>query len=164
MRWLGSSRYTATGADQVGLQVVAYLQVIMLQQVDSLTSHALTNSIAPAESMTAIVLILLAAAVKAMRNWSKRLSQSRLTLQTDSFDLTLQTKQPSSLQELPPHEQQGVDENGNSNDDDGRIPSTSERPQFWSVCRTWFSWKYVFWSSENAKEKTNDCIPTQIQE
>jgi hypothetical protein len=33
-------------------------------------------------------------------------------------------------QELPPQEQPGADDYGNSNDDDGRIPSTLERPQF----------------------------------
>ena len=88
------------------------------------------NSTVPAESMIGIVLILLVAAAKAIRNLSKRRFPSHLTLQTDSFDLHLQTKQHSSQQESPQHEQPGVDEHGNSNDDDGRIPSALERPQF----------------------------------
>jgi hypothetical protein len=102
----------------------------MLQQVVSLMNHAWTNSIVPVESMTAIVLILLAAAVKAMRSWSKRRWPSHLTLQTDSFDLHLQTKQHSSQQESVLQQQRGDDEDGNSNDDDGRIPTALERPQF----------------------------------
>ena len=88
------------------------------------------NSTVPAESMIGIVLILLVAAAKAIRNLSKRRFPSHLTLQTDSFDLHLQTKQHSSQQESPQQEQPGVDEHGNSNDDDGRIPSALERPQF----------------------------------
>ena len=129
MRCLGSSRFTVIGAAQIGLQAVAYLQVIMLQQVDSLTNHALTNLTAHAESMTVIALILLAAVVKAMRHWSKRLSRYRLTLQTDSFDLQLQTKPPSSPQESLQQQQLGDDEDGNCNDDHGRIPSTYQRPK-----------------------------------
>lgn len=93
-------------------------------------NHVSIDSIVHAESMTAIVLILLAAAVKAMRNWSRRRFPSHLTLQTDSFDLHLQTKQHSSQQESLLQLQRGDDEDGNSNDDDGRIPTTSERPQF----------------------------------
>ena len=89
-----------------------------------------TNLTAHAESMTVIVLILLAAAVKGIRHLSRRHFPSHLTLQTDSFDLHLQTKPPSSLQESQQQEQQGDDEDGNSNDDDGRISSTSERSQF----------------------------------
>ena len=130
MRCLESSRFTAIGAAQIGLQAVAYLQVITLLQVDSLTNHALTNLTAHAESMTVIALILLAAVVKAMRHWSKRLSQYRLTLQTESFNLQLQTKQHSLLQESLQQEQQGDDENGNGNDDDGGISSTLERTHF----------------------------------
>jgi hypothetical protein len=72
----------------------------------------------------------MAAAGKAIQRLFKRRFPSHLTLQTDSFDLHLQTKQHSSQQELPQQEQQGVDENGNSNEDDGRIPAASERPQF----------------------------------
>ena len=91
---------------------------------------ALTNSTVPAESMTVIALILLGAAVKAIRHLSKRRFPSHLTLQTDSFDLHLQTKQLSSQQELPQLEKPGDDENGRSTDDDGRIPTTDQRPQF----------------------------------
>jgi len=80
--------------------------------------------------MIGIVLILLAAAVKAIRSLSKRHFPSHLTLQTDSFDLHLQTKQLSSQQESLQQEQQGVDEHGNSDNDDGRIPPATERPQF----------------------------------
>ena len=88
------------------------------------------NSTVPAESMTVIVLILVAAAGKAIQRLFKRRFPSHLTLQTDSFDLHLQTKQHLSPQESLQQEQQGDDENGNSDDDDGRIPSTLERPQF----------------------------------
>ena len=88
----------------------------------SLTAHA--------ESMTVIVLILLVAARKVIRLLSKRHFPSHLTLQTDSFDLHLQTKQHLSQQELLQLEQQGDDNHGNSNDDNGRIPSTDQRPQF----------------------------------
>ena len=89
-----------------------------------------TNLTAHAESMTVIVLILLGAAVKAIRHLSRRHFPSHLTLQTDSFDLHLQTKQHSSQQESLLLEQQGDDEDGRSTDDDGRIPSTDQRPQF----------------------------------
>jgi len=88
------------------------------------------NSTVPVESMTVIVLILVGAAVKAIRSLSKRLSLSRLTLQTDSSTLHLQIKPHSSQLELQQLEQPGVDENGKCNDDDGRIPSTDQRPQF----------------------------------
>jgi len=88
------------------------------------------NSIVPAESMTVIVLILVGAAVKGIRHLFKRRFPSHLTLQTDSFDLHLQTKQLSSQQESQQLEQPGVDENGRCNNDNGRIPSTDQRPQF----------------------------------
>lgn len=93
-------------------------------------NHAWINSIVHAESMTVIVLILMAAAAKVMRNWLRRLSQSRLTLQTDSFALTLQTKPPLSLQESQQQQQHGGDEDGNSDNDDGRISQSSKRPDF----------------------------------
>ena len=84
-------------------------------------SPALTNWTVHAESMTVIALILVVAARKVIRLLSKRHFPSHLTLQTDSFDLHLQTKQHLSQQELPQQEQQGDDENGNSHDDNGRI-------------------------------------------
>lgn len=87
------------------------------------------NSIVPAESMTVIVLILVGAAVKAIRSLSKRLSLSRLTLQTDSSTLHLQIKPHLSQQELQQLEQPGDDENDRSKNDDGRIPSTDQRPK-----------------------------------
>jgi len=93
-------------------------------------NHASINSIVHAESMTVIVLILVAAAVKGIRHLSKRLSLSRLTLQTDSSTLHLQIKPHSSQQELLQHEQQGDDENGRSTDDDGRIPAADPRTHF----------------------------------
>ena len=87
------------------------------------------NSIVPAESMTVIVLILVGAAVKAIRSLSKRLSLSRLTLQTDSSTLHLQIK-PHSLQlESQQLEQPGDDENDRSTNDNGRIPSANQRPK-----------------------------------
>ena len=88
------------------------------------------NSIVHAESMTVIALILVGAAVKAIRNLSKRLSKSRLILETDSLTLNWQTQQHSSQQESQQHEQQGDDEDGRSDDDNGRIPPTNQRPQF----------------------------------
>jgi len=93
-------------------------------------NHVLTNWTVDAEIMTAIVLILVGAVVKAMRLLSKRLSKSRLILETDSLTLNWQTKQHSLPLESQQQEQQGEDDHGNSNDDDGRIPSTLERPQF----------------------------------
>lgn len=93
-------------------------------------NHVLTNLTAHVETMTVIALILVGALAKAMRILSKRLSKSRLILETDSLTLNWQTKQHSLQQELPQQEQQGDDEDGNSNDDDGRIPATLERPQF----------------------------------
>lgn len=87
------------------------------------------NSIVPAETMIGTALILLVVLRKAILNSLKRLSKSRLTLETESFDLTLQTKQPSSQQESPQHELGGTDD-GTSNDDDGRIPSTGQRPKW----------------------------------
>ena len=120
----------ATGAVLIGLQAETYLQVITLQQGVNSMNHVLTNSIVPAESTIAIALILMAAVVKAIRHLSKRLSLSRLTLQTDSSTLHLQIKPHSSLQESLQQEPQGDDEHGNSDDDDGGIPSTLERPQF----------------------------------
>ena len=88
------------------------------------------NSIVPAETMIGIALILLAAAVKGIRHLSKRLSLSRLTLETESSTLHLQIKPHSSQQELLQQEQQGDDEYGRSENDDGRIPTTDKRPQF----------------------------------
>ena len=93
-------------------------------------SDAWINSIVHAESMTVIVLILVAAVVKAMRNWLRRLSLSRLTLETDSSTLHLQIQPHLSQQESQQHQQQGDDDYGNSDDDNGRIPTTPERPQF----------------------------------
>ena len=93
-------------------------------------SPVLTNSTVPAESMTVIVLILVAAAAKGIRHLFKRRFPSHLTLQTDSFDLTLQTKQPSLQQESLQRDQQGDDDHGNSNDDDGGISSTNQRAHF----------------------------------
>ena len=90
---------------------------------------ALTNSTVPAESMTVIVLIVVAAAAKAIRHLFKRRFPSHLTLQTDSFDLHLQTKQHLSQQESQLQEQPGVDENGRCNNDDGGIPSADKRPK-----------------------------------
>jgi len=89
-----------------------------------------TNLTAHAESMTVIVLILLVAARKVIRLLSNRHFPSHLTLQTDSFDLHLQTKPPSSQQELLQLEQQGDDEDGRSTNDDGRIPAVTERTHF----------------------------------
>ena len=93
-------------------------------------SDAWINSIVHAESMTVIVLILLAAAAKGIRHLSKRLSLSRLTLETESSTLHLQIQPHLSQQESQQQDQQGDDEHGNSNDDNGRIPSTSKRPEF----------------------------------
>ena len=93
-------------------------------------NHVLTNSTAHAESMIVIALILLGAAVKAIRHLSKRRFPSHLTLQTDSFGLHLQTKQHLSQQELQQQDKQGDDEDGTSDNDDGRIPQFIERPQF----------------------------------
>ena len=92
-------------------------------------NHVLTNSIVPAESMTVIVLILVGAVVKAIRSLSKRLSLSRLTLQTDSSTLHLQIKPHSSQLESQLLEQQGDAENDRSTNDNGRIPSTDQRPK-----------------------------------
>lgn len=87
------------------------------------------SSTVPAESMTVIVLILVAAAGKAIQRLFKQRFPSHLTLQTDSFDLHLQTKQLSSQQELLQLEQPGVDEDGNSDNDDGRILAAAQRPK-----------------------------------
>lgn len=84
------------------------------------------NSIVPADSTIGTVLILVVAVVEAIRRSLRRLSKSRLTLSTESFDLTLQTKQHSLQQELLPRDQGGQD-NGRSNDDDGRILDTNQR-------------------------------------
>ena len=89
-------------------------------------SPVLTNLTAHAETMTVTALILLGVLAKAMKNLSKRLSQSRLTLETDSFGLTLQTKQASLPQESQPHDQGGNDD-GHRDNDDGRISSTHQR-------------------------------------
>ena len=119
-----------TGAVQIGQQVETLEHLSISLKAVNLMNLVEINSIVPVESMIGIVLILVAAAVKAIRNLSKRLSLSRLTLETDSLTLNLQTQQHLSLQELPQQDQQGDDENGNSDDDDGRIPTTLERPQF----------------------------------
>ena len=92
-------------------------------------NHAWTNLTVPAEITTGTVLILLAVVVKGMRNLFARLSKSRLTLETDSFALTLQTPQDSSPQELAPHDLGGNDD-GRSKDDDGGIPATHQRPKW----------------------------------
>jgi hypothetical protein len=87
------------------------------------------NSTVPVETMIGTALILLVALRKVILNSLRRLSKSRLTLETESFDLTLQTKQHSSQQELPLLEQGGNDD-GTSNDDNGRISGTGERPKW----------------------------------
>ena len=87
------------------------------------------NSTVPVETMIGTALILLVALRKAIRNLSKRLSKSQLTLETDSFGLTLQTKPHSSPQESQPHDQGGNDD-GPSNNDNGRISGTGERPKW----------------------------------
>lgn len=114
----------------IGLLAVAYLHKSIEQKVDSLMNHASINSIVDAESMTVIALIVVGVLAKAIRNLSKRLSKSQLTLETDSLTLSWQTPPPSLPPELPQQEQQGDDEDGRSTDDDGRIPSTNQRPQF----------------------------------
>jgi hypothetical protein len=87
------------------------------------------NSIVPVETMIGTALILLVALRKVILNSLRRLSRSRLTLETDSFDLTLQTKQHSSQQESQPHEQGGND-NATSDNDDGRIPCSNQRSKW----------------------------------
>ena len=89
-----------------------------------------TNLTAPVEGMTVIVLILVVVARKVIQILLGRRFPSHLTLQTDSFDLHLQTKQHLSQQELQQQEQQGDDEDGRSTDDDGRIPPTNQRSHF----------------------------------
>lgn len=93
---------------------------------------ALTNLTVPAETMIGTALILLGVAVKVMRNLSKRLSQSRLTLETDSFALIMQTQQDLSPQESPPLELDlsGGNDNGRSENEHGGIPPTSQRPKW----------------------------------
>lgn len=95
----------------------------------TLVSLALIHSIVPADSMTVTVLILLGAAVEAIRRSLKRLSKSRLTLTTESFDLTLQTKQLSS-QLGSQLQEPGGEDNGRSNDDDGRILDANQRTKW----------------------------------
>ena len=93
-------------------------------------NHASINSIVDAESMTVIALILVGVLAKGIKNLSKRLSKSRLILETDSLTLNWQTQQHSLQQESQQQEQQGDDENGRSDDDNGRISPTNQRPQF----------------------------------
>ena len=88
------------------------------------------NSTAHAESMTVIVLILVVAARKVIQLLSKRHFPSHLTLQTDSFDLHLQTKQHLSQQESPQQEQQGADEDGRSENDNGGISPINQRTKW----------------------------------
>ena len=57
------------------------------------------NSIVGVESMTGIALIVVAVLVKVIRNLLKRLSKSRLILETDSLTLNWQTQQHSLQQE-----------------------------------------------------------------
>jgi len=92
--------------------------------------HVLTNWTVPVEIMTMTVLIVVGVLVKAIRNLSKRLLRSQIILETDSLTLSYQTPPSSLQQELRQQEQQGVDENGNSDDDNGRIPQSPQRPQF----------------------------------
>lgn len=93
-------------------------------------NHASINWIVDAESMTVIVLIVVGVLAKGIRNLSKRLSKSHLILETDSLTLNWQIQQPLSQQELQQQEQQGVDEDGRSKNDNGRIPKSPKRPQF----------------------------------
>ena len=92
----------------------------------TLVSLALIHSIVPADSTIGTVLLLLVVVGEVIRRSLKRLSKSRLTLSTESFDLTLQTKQLSSRQELPQQEPGGED-NGRSTNDNGRILDTNQR-------------------------------------
>lgn len=119
-----------TGAGLIGLRAVAYLPNNIEQKVDSLMNHASINSIVDVENMTVIVLIVGGVLAKVIRNLSKRLSKSQLILETDSLTLNWQTQPPLSPQELQPQEPQGVDEDGRSTNDDGRISESSKRPQF----------------------------------
>ena len=95
----------------------------------TLVNLASMHSIAPAETTIGTVLILLVAVEEVIRRSLKRLSKSRLTLSTESFDLTLQTKQLSLQQELQLQELGGTD-NGRSNDDNGRILDTNQRTKW----------------------------------
>ena len=93
-------------------------------------NHVSIDSIVHAESMTGIVLILVVVAAKATQNWLRRLSLSRLTLETESSTLNLQIQPHLSPQELQRQAQQGDDDHGNSNDDNGRIPEPGKRTHF----------------------------------
>ena len=95
----------------------------------TLVNLASMPSIVPAETTIGTVLILLVAVEEVIRRSLKRLSKSRLTLSTESFDLTLQTKQHSSQQESLQQDPGGKD-NGRSNDDNGRILDTNQRTKW----------------------------------
>lgn len=119
-----------TGAVLIGQQVETLTHLSTKPRAVNLMNLAQINSTVPVESMTVIVLILLGAAVKAIRHLSKRLSLSQLTLETESLTLNLQTQQHLLQQESQQQEQQGSDENGRCNDDDGGIPQFIERPKW----------------------------------
>jgi hypothetical protein len=92
-------------------------------------SPARIKTIAPAESMIGIALILLVVVRKVIQHLSKRLSLSQLTLETESSTLHLQIQPHSSQQELLQQELPGSDNHANSNNDDGRIPAVNQRPK-----------------------------------
>lgn len=106
-------------------------------------NHALMNWTAHAETMTALALILMGVLAKVIRNLSKRLSESRLTLETDSFALTMQTKQ-GLLQRESPLLEQGGNDDGRRDDVNRRIPcldsgnarTNAHAGDPWSVTRT----------------------------
>ena len=93
-------------------------------------NHASINWIVDAESMTVIALIVVGVLVKGIRNLSKRLSKSHLILETDSLTLNWQTQPHLSPQESQLQEQLGVDEDGRSTNDNGRISQSPKRAQF----------------------------------
>ena len=119
----------ATGVAQAG-PMVDQLTLLLTRSKEATSGvHVLMNSIVPVEIMTETVLILVVALVEAMRRLSKRLFRSRLTLETESFALTMQTKPHSSPQELQQPEQGGPD-NGTSNNDARRISDVGQRPKW----------------------------------
>jgi hypothetical protein len=161
-RWTNWFAFTATGAVLIGLQVKMSMRWRTSNVVDSLMSPVSTNWTAHVESMTVIVLILVVVARKVIRLLSNRHFPSHLTLQTDSFDLHLQTKPPSSPQELQRQEQQGVDEDGRSTDDDGRIPAVIERTHFWHGFK--FTCRYARTKTKATIISVSTTIQSELQE
>ncbi len=131
-------------------------------------NHVLMNWTVHAETMTALALILLGVLAKVIQNLSKRLSKSRLTLETDSFALTMQTKQGLSRQESQPQELGGNDD-GRRDDvnrgipgvDPGNARTNANASDTWSITRTKEAQRQEESQTQEGRDRSQQAVENQ---